>query len=215
MTRRDGSQKWKTELALWICLSTLCRIGELLIAERKHVDLEKGTWLIPRANVKGSRENRREHLVFLSDFARQKFAELLELSSYSTWLFPARNKLKGDAHVCTKSVSKQIGDRQTMFQNRSKPLSKRKNDDSLVLAGGANGNWTPHDLRRTGATMTQELGVSLDVIDRCQNHIVARLKVRRHYLLYAYATEKTLAWKMLGGASRRHTSGTVCKRAFA
>ncbi|RQG99838.1 tyrosine-type recombinase/integrase [Paraburkholderia dinghuensis] len=199
-TRRTLSHplKRETELALWICLSTLCRVGELLIAERKHVDLENGTWFIPRANVKGTRESRQDLLVFLSDFSRQKFAELLELSSGSEWLFPARNKLKGDSPVCTKSVSKQIGDRQSMFQNRSKPLSKRKNDDSLVLAGGANGNWTPHDLRRTGATMMQELGVPLDVIDRCQNHVVAGPKVRKHYLLYGYAAEKTLAWNKLG-----------------
>lgn len=190
--------KQETELALWICLSTLCRIGELLTAERRHIDLDAGTWYIPRSNVKGQRQYRREHLIFLSDFARQKFVQLLELSSDSPWVFPARNKTKGDTHVCKKSVSKQVGDRQTRFQDRSKPLSKRRNDDSLVLAGGTNGNWTPHDLRRTGATMMQELGIPLDVIDRCQNHIVAGPKVRRHYLLYEYAAEKTAAWRKLG-----------------
>jgi len=190
--------KRETELALWICLSTLCRIGELLLAKRHHVNLQNGTWYIPRSNVKGQRQHRREYLVFLSDFARQKFAELLELSSDSEWLFPARNKAKGDTHVCKKSVSKQVGDRQTRFQNRSKPFAKRRNDDSLVLSDGDNGNWTPHDLRRTGATMMQELGIPLDVIDRCQNHIVAGPKVRRHYLLYEYAAEKTAAWKKLG-----------------
>jgi integrase len=95
-------------------------------------------------------------------------------------------------------VSKQIGDRQTRFQDRSKPLSKRRNDNGLVLADGAHGNWTPHDLRRTGATMMQELGIPLDVIDRCQNHIVAGPKVRRRYLRYEYAAEKSPAWKKLG-----------------
>lgn len=190
--------KRETELALWICLSTLCRIGELLVAKRQHVNLQDGTWYIPRSNVKGQRQHRREYFVFLSDFARQKFTELLELSGDSEWLFPARNKAKGDTHVCKKSVSKQVGDRQTRFQNRSKPLAKRRNDDSLVLSDGGNGNWTPHDLRRTGATMMQELGISLDIIDRCQNHIVAGPKVRRHYLLYEYAAEKTAAWKKLG-----------------
>jgi hypothetical protein len=68
----------------------------------------------------------------------------------------------------------------------------------LVLAGGQNGDWTPHDLRRTGATMMQALGVSLDVIDRGQNHVLAGSRVRRHYLHHDYAEEKKRAWNLLG-----------------
>jgi hypothetical protein len=78
-------------------------------------------------------------------------------------------------------VSKQIGDRQYRFKQR-KALSNRRNDNSLVLSKGENGEWTPHDLRRTGATMMQALGVMPDVIDRCQNHVLAGSRVRRHYL---------------------------------
>ena len=37
------------------------------------------------------------------------------------------------------------------FKNR-KPLKNRRNDDTLVLSKGENGEWTPHDLRRTAAT---------------------------------------------------------------
>ena len=67
-----------------------------------------------------------------------------------------------------------------------------------MLADGQNGDWTPHDLRRTGATMMQALGVSLDVIDRCQNHVLAGSRVRRHYLHHDYAEEKKCAWNLLG-----------------
>ena len=79
-----------------------------------------------------------------------------------------------------------------------KPLKNRKHDNTLVLAEGKNGNWTPHDLRRTGATMMQQLGISLDIIDRCQNHVMAGSKVRRHYLHHDYAEEKAEAWEKLG-----------------
>lgn len=103
-----------------------------------------------------------------------------------------------ETHVCVKSVSKQVDDRQIMFKNREKPLIGRAFDNSLVLAGGVNGEWTPHDMRRTGATMMQELGIGLDVIDRCQNHILAGSKVRRHYLKHDYAKEKAEAWDKLG-----------------
>ena len=96
-----------------------------------------------------------------------------------------------------KSVSKQVGDRQTRFKSR-KPLSRRCNDDSLVLDGGWYGEWTPHDLRRTAATMMQALGINPDVIDRCQNHVLPGSKVRRHYLHHDYREEKRLAWQVLG-----------------
>jgi integrase len=101
-------------------------------------------------------------------------------------------------HVCVKSVSKQIGDRQTQFKKRAGPLTHRKHDNSLTLSGGRAGAWTPHDLRRTGATMMQQLGVALDLIDRCQNHVLGGSRVRRAYLHHDYAAEKRDAWERLG-----------------
>lgn len=76
--------------------------------------------------------------------------------------------------------------------------SPTSHDDTLVLADGQNGDWTPHDLRRTSATMMQALGVSLDAIDHCQNHVLAGSRVRRHYLHHDYAGEKKRAWNLLG-----------------
>lgn len=188
----------KSQIALWLCLSTLCRIGELLMARWEHLDLEGGTWFIPRENVKGRRGKKQEHYIFLSDFARRQFEALKDITGKSEWCFPSRNRKGEVTHVCLKSVSKQVGDRQVRFKNRSKPLKGRAFDDSLVLAEGANGEWTPHDLRRTGATMMQGLGVSLDVIDRCQNHVLAGGRVRRVYLRHDYEEEKTQAWHSLG-----------------
>jgi hypothetical protein len=98
-----------------------------------------------------------------------------------------------------KTVSKQIGDRQHRFKDR-KTLKGRRNDDSLVLARGANGAWTPNDLRRTGATMMQALGVTPEVVDRCQNHVLKGSRVRRHYLTHPYNAEKREAWNRLGSA---------------
>ena len=44
----------------------------------------------------------------------------------------------------------------------------------------------------------QQLGISLDIIDRCQNHVLAGSKVRRHYMHYDYARETCEAWDKLG-----------------
>lgn len=186
--------KKESQLAMWICLSTTCRIGELLMAEWQHVNLNQAKWFIPKENVKGTRGKQQDQVVLLSGFALRQFRALHKLTGTSPWCFPARNN---DSHVCVKTVSKQIGDRQEQFKNR-KPLANRRHDNTLVLAHGKNGEWTPHDLRRTGATMMQGLRVPLDVIDRCQGHILAGSRVRRHYLHHDYAEEKRDAWRLLG-----------------
>jgi integrase len=193
----DRPLKKETQLALWICLSTLCRIGELLMTEWKHVDFDARTWFIPKENVKGSRRREQAQHVYLSDFALSQFRQLHAITGDSKWAFPAKNTSKrANNHVCVKSVSKQVGDRQTQFKQRTKDLKNRVNSNSLVI--GVEG-WTPHDLRRTGATMMQgDLKIPLDVIDRCQNHVLAGSKVSRHYLHHEYADEKREAWNKLG-----------------
>lgn len=77
-------------------------------------------------------------------------------------------------------------------------MKNRRSDNTLLLSGGKNGNRSPHDLRRTGATMMQALGISLELIDRCQNHVLPGSKVRRHYMRHDYAEEKRAAWAALG-----------------
>lgn len=191
--------KLETQLAIWISLGTLCRVGELLMSRWEHVNFEDATWFIPEENVKGTRKNRSDLLVHLSPFVLDKFLELHRLTGKTEWCFPASNRSRTttNGHVCIKSVSKQIGDRQAMFMKRTQPLKNRRNDNSLVLSQGRNGNWTFHDLRRTGVTMMQRLGIDLNTIDRCQNHSLTGSPIRRHYMLYEYFEEKTVAWTKL------------------
>ncbi len=186
-----------TERAIWIMLSTMCRVGETAKARWEHVNLAAGTWFIPKENVK---DNVADLTVYLSAFALDQFKQLHARTGHSAWCFPARNN---EASIEGKSISKQVGDRQSMFKKNKDgtpraPLKNRRSDDTLVLAGGKNGAWTPHDLRRTGATMMQALGISLELIDRCQNHVLPGSKVRRHYMLHDYADEKRAAWEALG-----------------
>jgi integrase len=183
--------KKEPQIALWLCLGTLCRIGELLKTEWKHVDFEKRTWFIPASNTKGQRGKKRDQLVYLSDFTLDQFKQLHSLTGDSEWAFPARYK---DGPVCDKSVSKQVGDRQIKFKNRTRKLQCRVENNTLALGDE---EWTPHDLRRTGATLMQSLKVSREVINLCQNHVVGS-KVDRVYLLDDYADEKRQAWYKLG-----------------
>jgi integrase len=186
-----------TQHAIWIMLSTICRVGELTLARWDNVDFEAREWFIPKENVKG---NIADMQVYLSGFAFDQFRALHAITGESEWCFP---NAKGEGPLNTKAITKQIGDRQALFRKGKNgeprpPLVHRRNDNTLVLGAGKNGPWTPHDLRRTGATMMQALGVSLETIDRCQNHVLNGSKVRRHYLHHDYAAEKRQAWEQLG-----------------
>lgn len=186
-----------TQHALWIMLSTLCRVGELSKARWEHVDFDAHTWFIPKTNVKGKVS---DFTVYLSDFALEHFQSLHKLTGKTDWCFPSK---LSDIHISEKSISKQVGDRQSVFKkNREgqprRPMKNRRHDNTLVLSGGKKGGWTPHDLRRTGATLMQSLGVTPDIIDRCQNHVLAGGKVRRHYLHHDYAEETKEAWRLFG-----------------
>ena len=76
-----------------------------------------------------------------------------------------------------------------------KPMKNRSGKaDALILS---NGDWVPHDLRRTGATMMQSLGVTPEVIERVLNHTEPN-KLKRTYQTYDYAKEKLEAWRLLG-----------------
>lgn len=162
-----------------------------------HVDLQAGEWFIPKENVK---DNVADMPVYLPPFALDHFRMLQRITGHTDWCFPS---LDGMHHIDKKSMTKQIGGRQAVFRvtkdgDARAPLKNRRSYITLVLSGGKKGNWTPHDLRRTEATMMQTLGMPLDTIDRCQNHVLNGSKVRRHYLRHDYAQEKREAWRQLG-----------------
>jgi len=191
--RRTAERPLKIEaqIAVWLCLGTLCRIGELLMTEWKHVYFDDRTWYIPAANTKGQRGKKNDQLVYLSDFTLEQFKQLHALTGDSKWAFPARLK---EGHIDIKTVSKQVGDRQMKFKSRTRKLQNRVENNNLVVGDV---EWTPHDLRRTGATMMQKLKISREVINLCQNHVIGS-KVDRVYLLDDYADEKREAWNKLG-----------------
>ncbi|MFO6224797.1 tyrosine-type recombinase/integrase, partial [Pseudomonas aeruginosa] len=90
--------KSRVQCAVWICLSTLCRIGELLKSEWRHVDLEKGTWFIPAEATKGHKGKRQDHHVFLSSFALTQFKRLKEETGHTPFCFPSKDE---SSHVDT------------------------------------------------------------------------------------------------------------------
>ena len=190
-----------TEAAIWICLSTCCRIGELLQARWEHIDLETGQWIIPAENSK----NGKIHTIYLSDFAQIQFQRLKRVAEEAQkmrtkkdadaspvpWVFPSRS---GETAVCLKTITKQIGDRQRAGKTPMSHRAKIERTDSLLLPRG---KWTPHDLRRTGATQMVASGILPEVAERCLNH-TEQDRVKRTYQRHSYEVEMKSAWQLLG-----------------
>ncbi|EKF73541.1 MULTISPECIES: site-specific integrase [Alcanivorax] len=177
---------FSTQYAIWIALSTCCRIGELLAARWEHLDFDKDTWLIPRENSK----NGKPHNIHLSPFSKHYFLKLREIHGNTPWCYPNR---EGTGALCSKTVTKQLSDRQRPSSQGT--MSNRSSKaQSLILPGG---KWTPHDLRRTGATMMTALGVIPEVAERCLNHTEEN-RIKRTYQRHSYTSECIDAWRRLG-----------------
>lgn len=181
-------------------LGTACRVGELSIARWEDVDLANRRWHIPAP------KNGVPHDVYLSDFTVRYLKELHSLTGHTAWCFPADNKrdANGDptSHVCVKSIGKQLRDRQRTeaMKNRSKATG------ALCLSGGP---WTPHDTRRTAATIMGACGVSGELVERAINHVPNKLV--RTYQKSDRWPELVTAWAKLGAELDRVLHGTDAK----
>ena len=176
--------------ALLIALSTGSRIGETLKAHWHHVDFQRRTWTQPEVSAAGRfTKNGKRHVIYLNDMALMAFESLHQKSGTTPWVFP---NVRLNGPVDLKTVSKQMADRQRGDSERLR--GRTKQTDALALAGG---KWTPHDLRRTGATLMGDLGVLSEVIDRCLNH-TEQNKVKRIYQRAQYEGPMREAWIKLG-----------------
>ncbi|GAB3626938.1 integrase [Pandoraea terrae] len=176
-----------TQHAVMVLLATNARVGELIKACKTDIDLDACTWRIPPSNAK----NDDAHLIYLSPFAVAHMTRLLALSHSKTWVLPAS---RDDGHIDQKSITKQIADRQLRFYDRKAHTKRTKQENALLLGDE---KWTPHDLRRTGATIMQALGVLPAVIEACLNHREQN-RMKRIYQRHDYAAEKREAWRLLG-----------------
>lgn len=188
----------RSAAAVWLILATATRVGEALGARWEHVNLEARTWYLPDT------KNQRDHTIHLSELAVRQFHVLHSLrpngadGSLCTWVFP---NAANDGPVCPKSLTKQLGDRQRPAERR---MSHRAKDTSTLIVPG--GKWTPHDLRRTAATMMARLGFSSDVIDECLNHKITS-KVARVYIQDRRLADQARAFDALGAAIVQTTTG--------
>jgi len=199
---RSQAIERKYQLALLIQMACTCRIGELSQSQWKNVDFENRTLFFPADIRKGHRiHGRRDHTVFLSDFAIRCLKELQAITGQTPYLFPNRS---GTSPLSDKAITKEVRDRQTIGAEQKR---RSKSTEQLLLKSG--NPWTPHDLRRTGSTlMIRALhadpahGMSKEsaeiIAERCLSHLPPD-KLSRVYNQYGYDDEMLRGWKMLGG----------------
>lgn len=125
-------------------------------------EIEGDWWEMPGAKTKNSRT----HRVFLSKEAQAILALLHPHTGHSRYVFQSRNR-DGRARVWINKAG-----------------------SSICKATGL--SFTPHDLRRTGATHLGEMGVSDEVIDAILNHAGTR-RVVKIYNRCTYDTQKRAA----------------------
>lgn len=179
-----------SQCALLIQIATITRIGETVSARWEHVDFERRLWVLPET------KNGKSHQVWLSDFALRQFERLNTITGETPWCFPGSRYdpaiEKTNLPLDTKTVTKQVADRQR--EPGGQIAGRTKQIDALKLAGG---QWRPHDLRRTGASVMAELGVLPDVIEKCLNHTEEN-KMKRIYQRARYEGPMREAWRLWG-----------------
>ncbi|WP_454621309.1 tyrosine-type recombinase/integrase [Bradyrhizobium cenepequi] len=151
LDRTDLPWDRKTRLALKFALVTMLRSGELLPIHRDDLNRENGTIDIPARRVKKRRVIHQP----LSDLALEIITEAMGHDDYA---FTGR-----------------FGDAPLSRQAMSGALKGTKHKDGTVKTPGLCAllglkPFTPHDLRRTAATLCGELGLSEASIALCLDH---------------------------------------------
>lgn len=130
------------EHALRIILLTGVRKNEFQLARWDEVDLDKALWTIPPERAKKGRG----YVVPLPAAAVASFTRLKELAGSYDLVFP-----------------------QHAGRSRGKATSPGRLNYAMTLLAGMD-DLTPHDLRATMRSYLGELGVRVEVAERCLNH---------------------------------------------
>jgi integrase len=154
LDRDDMPWDRRTRLAIKFALTTMLRSGELLPIHRDELDTENGTVDIPARRVKKRRVINQP----LSDLALESVKEAMGNYDYA---FTGRF---GDAPLARNAMASALRGTQKLV----KGVKVTRTPGICELLGLA--PFTPHDLRRTAATMCGELGLSEAGISLCLDH---------------------------------------------
>jgi integrase len=166
-----------TRRAIRLLALLACRVGELIGADVRDVDTEQATLTVPAHRSK----NGRPAVIPLSLPALALIREQLAAEAEAE-ARRAKRERRRPAPVLYLFPNARTG---APVEPHSVSVAVRRN---LEILGA--GQWTPHDLRRTAATMMADLGVQPHIIEVTLNHISGfRAGVAGIYNRNTYARE--------------------------
>jgi integrase len=142
--------------AVKLLLLTGARLNEVAAMRRDELSEDGATWTIPTDRAK----NHRKHLVHLSPLAREVIAAVPRVEGLFMFTTTGRSPISG------WSKTKDALDA-AMLQVAREEAQAEGRDPSQVAVPA----WRLHDLRRSCASGLQRLGVRLEVIELCLNHV--------------------------------------------
>ncbi|HWS61986.1 MAG TPA: site-specific integrase [Steroidobacteraceae bacterium] len=156
-----------TKLGLKLLLVTAQRRGEITAARWPHFDFDKAVWTIPAEVSK----NGKEHKVPLSPLATQILTELRGTTGDRTHVLASQHSIqKPDSSYSERVLSRAV----------------RENEEHFGIA-----HFTPHDLRRTAASMMTSIGVPRLHVEKVLNHTLS--DIAEVYDRHDYFDEKKVA----------------------
>lgn len=162
-----------------LLILTLQRRGEVASLDWAELDLGQAIWELPGERAK----NGEEHRVPLCTLA---LAELEEFEAKQRGLVFSTT---GTTAASGFSKAKRALDKRSLEIMKERAAKRGESVEGIVFP-----NWRYHDLRRTGATYMQALGVPVEVTEAVLNHISGtRAGVAGVYNRYRYDPEKRRA----------------------
>lgn len=182
-----------TQIIYMLQIGLTCRINELCQAAWAEIDWDRREWTIPAAKTK----SRREITIALSRYSFGLLRELQTLTGHTPWLYPGVSNADNDdpKPVNRKQATNHARDRQRPIGE--KPVKGRTVETRSLVVGSE--PWTPHDLRRSGATLMQRMGIPTEISERCLNHSEGN-KIKQTYHRHDYDSDMKRAWFSLGEA---------------
>ena len=174
--------------------------------ERTHVIADKDLGAILKAaRAETSLTGRIVELLALTLARRDEVRCLqwqeLDLKA-ATWTLPAERSKNGKSHVVPLvlravdilKTTPQLDERFVFSVRAGKAFSQIPEGKARIAEAAKVKGWRLHDLRRTGATGLQKLGVSDEIVGRCLNHSHgSRLGVTARYATFDKVEEKRQA----------------------
>lgn len=179
-----GGLGWPFGPIVRLLILTMQRRDEVAGLRWPELELEKREWLLPGSRTK----NKVANLVHLSDPALAILKDLPVIKSDEKLLFTSTGKtaVSGFSKIKVRLDASMVDLRR---KEAIEGGSDEKEAAKLTIP-----DWTLHDLRRTGATGCERLGIKSPVIEAVLNHVSgSKSGIVGVYQTYKYAEEKKAA----------------------